>query len=389
MSTLTARAVATAFEEKFGEASAFVVRAPGRVNLIGEHTDYNHGYVLPMAIDRATFMAVRPRTDAILKVYAANLDRSTEMDLSNPERNPDESWQDYLAGVAHELHVLGKLVLGADVLIMGDVPLGCGLSSSASIAMAALALFEELGGFKLRGDVGTLLGQRLENDFLGLSSGIMDQYIIRCAQANHALLLDCRSLECTQIPLTLKGCTFVIANTCIQRVLTDSKYNERVGECATAVEALNQKFNRQATHLRDFTQDELMACRDDMDLTAFRRARHVVSENARTLAAAEALKAGDAIKLGQLMNASDSSLVHDYEVSCDGLMAMNDIARNIEGCYGARMTGAGFGGCTVNLVKTTTIDNFVNELMKKYTDTTGTKGECIITDAAPGAGLVH
>ncbi len=374
------------FAEHFGTAPELGARAPGRVNIIGEHTDYNHGFVLPMAIERETLLLAVPRGDTEIHAFAANLDATARAGLEKPQRHPGAPWLDYILGVAHELHKLGLPVRGADVLILGDVPLACGLSSSASLEMAALSLFEALGGFTLEGPGAASLGQRVENDFLGLSSGIMDQFISRLGKRDHAIHLDCRGLAYTQVPAALPSAQFVIANTNVARGLTASKYNERVAECAQAVAGMNAALDKSGTHLRDFTLDELRACRKPLDDTVYRRARHVISENLRTGRAAAALQSADLEELGRLMNASDESLVQDYAVSSRELMAMTEIARTLNGCHGSRMTGAGFGGCTISLVDREEVEAFSRQLLELYARRCGLQGEVIFSSPAEGAG---
>jgi galactokinase len=380
------RAVA-AFREHFGAEPQLAARAPGRVNIIGEHTDYNHGFVLPMAIERETLLLARPRADGELHAFAANLERSASVSLDDRRRNPDEPWMDYIIGVADELALLGLPLHGADVMIMGDVPIGSGLSSSASLEMAALVLFETLGGFRVEGPDAPRLGQRVENRFLGVNSGIMDQFIVRMGRAGHALFLDCRTCEYDLVPVAFPGAKFVIADTAVTRGLSGSKYNERVAECGEAVAAMAARSGK-GTHLRDFTIDDLEAARAGLSDTVFRRARHVITEDLRTRAACEAMRAGDAPALGALMNQSDFSLRDDYEVTCRELDTMTEIARNLDGCLGARMTGAGFGGCTVHLVENDRVDRFCADLMAEYQAATGREGRMIVSAPAEGASLL-
>lgn len=377
-----------AFCDALGSTPDLVVRAPGRVNIIGEHTDYNHGFVLPMAIERETVIAARRRDDLVLHAIALNLDRLVEVDLRDRRRHASEPWIDYVVGVAEELNKLGKPLTGADIVIQGDVPIGCGLSSSASLEMAALVLFEQLGGFTIDGADAPRLGQRVENEFLGLSSGIMDQFISRMGRAGHALFLDCRSYDYELVPVAFADAVFVIANTGVSRGLTASKYNERVAECVEAVTAIRQKTGKDGTHLRDFALADLEAARDAMPGTPYLRARHVISEDERTREACAAMRRGDAAALGQLMDASHESLRHDYEVTCPELDTMVAIARSLDGCYGARMTGAGFGGCTVNLVRKGSAEAFGSRLMEDYARETGLRGEVIASDPAEGASVV-
>ena len=376
------------FKQHFGFNAELAVRAPGRVNIIGEHTDYNHGYVMPMALERETLILARPSNDHTLNAFAATLGRAGQASLHQRARNPDEPWLDYIVGVADELLKIGKPVSGADIMITGDVPIGCGLSSSASLEMAALAMFEALGPFTLDGPDAARLGQRVENQFLGLNTGIMDQFISRMAKSGHALFLDCRTFEFEHVPVAFPDATFVIANTCLARGLTSSKYNERVNECQQAVAILSKALQRDATHLRDFTLAELSASHALMPDTVYRRARHIISENDRTLRACDAMRKGDATALGDLMNDSDRSLREDYEVTSPELDAMTRTARAIPGCYGARMTGAGFGGCTINLVEKQAAQEFSKRLMAQYLKETGYQGAIITSSPAQGASRI-
>ncbi len=379
------------YRAHFGRPPEVITRAPGRVNIIGEHTDYNHGFVLPMAIEHETVMLACRRDDSVLNAYAANLERTARADLTRRVRDPKESWIDYVVGVADELAKLDRPPVGADLMIIGDVPIGCGLSSSASLEMAALSLFEALGGFEIAGPEAPRLGQRVENIFLGLSTGIMDQFISRMGKRGHALFLDCRSFAYELVPVAFPSAKFVIANTCLARGLTSSKYNERVAQCREAAKGMRDELGKDGTHLRDFTMDDLVATRDRLSDVAFRRARHAISEDARTKAACDAMRAGDAAALGQFMNASDASLRDDYEVTCPELDAMTEIARSLPGCYGARMTGAGFGGCTINLVESEALPAFTEKLMAEYTRRTGRgePGQVFISVPADGASRIQ
>lgn len=376
------------FVSWFGNPPALAARAPGRVNIIGEHTDYNDGFVLPMAIEHDTVIVGNPRNDNLLRLRAETLNRSAEVSLADRTRNNAEPWTDYIMGVADEIIKAGKPIRGADMLIMGDVPVGCGLSSSAALEMAALAFFEQAGSFRLDDTEAARLGQRVENNFLGLSSGIMDQFISRCAKENHALFLDCRTYWYEMISVNFDNALFVIANTACPRGLTSSKYNERVQECKQAVEALNKLCNKNGEKLRDFVLEDLVGIQEYCEDIPFRRARHVISENARTLAACEAMRQGDVNALGKLMNESDKSLQVDYEVTSRELDIMTALARTLPGCYGARMTGAGFGGCTVNLVRRDAVEHFCNVLMARYKEETGITGEVYVSSPASGAGPV-
>ncbi len=378
------------FKTHYGAAPEIIVQAPGRVNIIGEHTDYNHGYVLPMALERRTLIYARPRTDNLIQAFATNIQDSASANLNSLQRDPEHGWLDYITGVADQLVKSGiPCDTGADIMVVGDIPVACGLSSSAALEMAALCLFEALEGFTLDGPEAARLGQRVENQYLGLSSGIMDQFISRCGREDHALFLDCRTHEYRLVPVTFPDAIFVIANTACSRGLTASKYNERVAECNSAVAAFMHHLGKEGTHLRDYTLDELEKCADMMSDIVYRRARHIITENVRTVAACAALEQGNAPKLGELMNASGNSLKQDYEVTSMELDAMTEEARAIPGCYGARMTGAGFGGCTINLVRKDSVPTFSEKLMQAYKTRTGLQGEIIISKPGSGASRIR
>lgn len=341
-----------------------------------------------MAIDRDTLILARPGSGNSLRVHAANFNRSATLTVGAWERSPVEPWTDYIAGVAKEVQSAGHAIPPLDCWILGDVPIGAGLSSSASIEMAALALFEQVAGFSLKHGDAAALGQRVENKFLGLASGIMDQFVSRAAKAGHALFLDCRSHAYRHVELTASEAVFVIADTGISRGLTASKYNERVAQCADAVRVLASTVKSSGTHLRDFSLDDLQSTGAELSDVVYRRARHVITENERTLAACDALHACDSVRFGKLMDESDESLRKDYEVTCPELDAMTAIARDINGCLGSRMTGAGFGGCTVSLVRQDAAPEFCAELQSRYAARTGNHAKIIVSKAADGAGAI-
>lgn len=374
------------FEENFGALPAIVASAPGRVNLIGEHTDYNLGFVLPIAIERRTYVALGPSGDEQLHLVAADLDRRCTVPATFAERQPEAPWADYLIGVLAEWRALGRPVAGMNVLVTGDVPQGCGLSSSAALEMAMLRALEAHAEEEFSGEEAARLGQRVENNFLGLGSGIMDQYAARNAQAGHAILLDCRSFVARQVRIDLGDNVFVVADTRCPRKLTGSKYNERVEECRQAVECFKMPLARPlAKSLRDLEGATLGECPPKCPEHVFRRARHILSENVRTLQAVEALEMGDAEGFGELMNASHASLRDDYEVSSHELDAMVAAAHKLPGCHGERMTGAGFGGCTVSLVARRRAHEFMELLLEEYEARTGLCGDAFITTADHGA----
>lgn len=376
------------FIELFQTQPEFIVKAPGRVNIIGEHTDYNHGYVMPMALTHSIYIAGQKRRDHILNFYALNQNRQCIADVTMPTRNPVEPWMDYVMGVVYELSQMGYTLHGMNAVVYGNVPIGCGLSSSAALEMAILKLFEVAEGFVLTDPEAAKLGQRVENNFLGLKSGIMDQFISRCGRENSALFLDCRTLEYKYVPIAFDRHLFVIANTNCPRGLTSSKYNERVSECQSAVLGLNQFHKKNGTHLRDFTMEELVSAKTHIEEVPFKRALHVISENQRVLDCQIALEKGDFEKVGKLLNESDYSLQKNYEVTNFELETITEIARSLPGCLGARMTGAGFGGCTINLVEKGYEQEFIDALLHQYKEKTGKEGSCIISKPSEGATVV-
>jgi galactokinase len=372
--------VVEAFETGYGSRPPFVVRAPGRVNLIGEHTDYNDGFVFPMAIDRAAWIALRPRADG--RVIATSLDfgETRDFDLERLERG-DGGWIEYLKGTAWALREAGHALRGFEGVVAGDVPLGAGLSSSASIEMATARALAAVSGLPWRPAPMALLGQKAENMWVGVNCGIMDQLISAAGVAGMALLIDCRSLETQPVPLP-RGTVVVVLDTATRRGLVDSAYNERRAQCESAARLFGVKA------LRDVTSRRLAARAGELDPTTLRRARHVVSEDERTLAAAEAMRANDAERLGRLMDESHESLRHDFEVCNDGLNAMVEEARRAPGCFGARMTGAGFGGCAVALVAADRSDAFVRQVEAGYHKATGLDPKVYVCRATNGAEIV-
>jgi galactokinase len=376
------------FARRYGRSATIAAWAPGRVNLIGEHTDYNGGFVLPMALPLGTVVLAAPREDARLVMHSLTLDGTGEVDVSRPERQPDCTWCDYPAGVASEVRELGLPLSGADCLIDSNLPMSSGLSSSASFEMVFLNLFEQLGGFSLSLEDAARLGQRVENNFLGLSSGIMDQFAVRGGQEGHALFLDCRSLKAELVKVEFRDYLFAVADTASPRRLEKSEYNRRVAECAAAVEALQRATGREGEQLRDFTQQDLDAAMGQMADVPFRRARHVLSENDRTIAACEALRNGDAARLGELMNYSHYSLRDDFEVSSRELEVLTGALRKQPGCLGARLSGAGFGGCAVALVEMARAEEALAAAIAEYRAATGREGWARPALPAPGAGPI-
>ena len=366
------------FTEKFSAAATHVAFAPGRVNLIGEHTDYNDGFVLPMAIDRWTAIALRPRTDERVVLHSLDVGKSGEFSLRELSPGKVEGWLSYAHGVAGALAETGVTLRGWEGVVASDVPMGAGLSSSAAFELAVARVFSALGGFAWDGAKMARVCQRAENRWAGVNCGIMDQLASACGVAGHALLMDCRSLEIRPAPLDARV-KIVVLDTAKKRGLVDSAYNERRSQCAAAAKACGAEF------LRDVTAANLEKHRATMDALSYRRAHHVISENARTEDAFAAMGRGDLVALGALMNQSHESLRYDFEVSCSELDVMVECARKEPGCLGVRMTGAGFGGCAVALVETDAVQTFTANVTRAYQTQTGLVPAAHVCRAIAGA----
>ncbi len=379
---LPATKVKDRFLAEFGQAPAFIVRAPGRVNLIGEHTDYNDGFVFPMAIDRATWIALRPRGDKRVLAISIDMDDRREFPLDGLPRPAETRWIDYLIGVAWSLQERGYALCGWEGAISGDVPIGSGLSSSAALELAAARAFYCVSDFEWEAPALALACQAAENDWLGVNCGIMDQMISAAGIEERALLIDCRSLETTSAPLP-DGMAVVILDTGTRRGLVDSAYNERRAQC----EAAARHFG--LTALRDIDLASFGRRAHELDELSRKRARHVISENERTLRARDAMNAGDAAALGKLMIESHISLRDDFEVSSAALDAIVACANAEEACYGARMTGAGFGGCAVALVRADAAQGFAERVAANYQAAAGVEPALYVTRASRGAETVY
>ena len=372
--------ISQAFQQRFAAAPTFVVRAPGRVNLIGEHTDYNDGFVMPMAIDRATWIALRPSGNRQVTVHALDFDERDTFDLDHLEPKPG-SWMNYVLGVTWALQQHGYATDGWEGVLAGDVPIGAGLSSSAALLLAAARAFAAVTGWDWDAPRMAQLSQYAENKWVGLNCGIMDQMISAAGVAGHALLIDCRSLALSPQPLP-PGIAVVVLDTATRRGLVDSAYNERRAQC----EAAARHFD--AAALRDVSLTQLEASRADLDPLTYRRARHVITENARVLQACDAMQAGDAHALGRLLDASHISLRDDFEVSSRELDIIVEVAAAHPACLGARMTGAGFGGCAVALVRDEDVQAFAASTMAAYTARTGLSPHVYVCRATAGAEIV-
>jgi galactokinase len=374
-----------AFESAFGAAPALVVQAPGRVNLIGEHTDYNGGFVLPCAIDYRTVIAARPRADRMVRVLAADYDGAVdEFDLDGPiDRRDDAMWANYVRGVVRELQRRGLPLVGMDMAISGDVPQGAGLSSSASLTVAVGRLFATLPGMEALTPIETALAaQHSENDFVGTQCGNMDQIISACGVEGHALLIDCRSLETRPVAIPA-GAAVMILHSHVKRGLVDSEYNTRRQQC----EAAARHFGVPA--LRDVDPAMLAERGAGLDDVTFRRARHVVTEDARVLQATEALAAGDLARMGRLMAESHASMRDDFEITVPPVDRLVEIVAGVVGERGGvRMTGGGFGGCIVAVVPEDLVEPVREAVLRDYRAPGGEQSTIYVCRAAAGAGVV-
>ena len=373
------------FAELHGSSPA-IYRAPGRVNLIGEHTDYNDGFVMPVALDLYTYVAVSPRADRRLRVYSENLREMCDLDLDLIRPGRSGHWSDYVRGVAGVLESSGYRLRGADLAIMSEVPLGSGLSSSAALEVStAWAL---LSNSQLGIDRTTVahMCQKAEHLYAETMCGIMDQFISCHGRAGHALMLDCRSLEFQLLPVP-GHLRLMVCNTMVKHEHASGGYNTRRRECEEGLHGLAQVLPG-IRALRDVTRDELEKHRECLSPVIYKRVRHVVTENDRVKEAASALETGDIAKLGKLMADSHQSLRDDYEVSTSELDLMVELANGQEGVYGARMTGGGFGGCTINLVDAAHAEEVQQRLQRNYEAKTGLKPTILICEASDGAGAV-
>jgi len=357
------------FKTRFNRIPEVLAEAPGRVNLLGEHTDYNDGFVFPAAINRSMKVLAAPRADRLVNIYSADFRQDSGFALDALEKSSGEPWSNYLRGVADQLLKEGFPISGGDFLISGNVPVGAGLSSSAAYEVAAAAAFRELYSLDLDNIRLAILAQAAERQFVGVQCGIMDQFVSANAQAGSALFLDCRDLSHRSIPLA-EGFSILVCDSDVQRALNNSAYNDRRSECEKAVEILKDEYP-QATALRDISLGQLQSSRRMLNEIHYRRAYHVVSENERVLRGMELLQSGDVPAFGQLLFESHASLRDSFEVSCPELDLLVDLAARFPGTIGARMTGAGFGGCTVSLVESSRVESFIREIKSEYDIRTG------------------
>ena len=374
--------IATTYQQKFGQAPELLVSAPGRVNLIGEHTDYNDGFVLPVAIDKKIIIGGSRRADDVVRLYSLNFGEFQEFSISSLIKQ--NTWSDYVKGVVSELLQDGHHLRGFNAVLEGNVPRASGLSSSAAIEVASAFFMAQMFQLSMSGEEMAKLCQRAENRFVGVNCGIMDQFISRLGKLGHALLIDCRDLRYQLVPFEVEGCSIVMCNSNVKRQLVDSAYNERRSQCEEGVRLLKAKLPAIAA-LRDVTSAQLHGHAALLPPLTFQRCRHVVTENERVTQAVEALNANNIVRFGELLNQSHESLRDDYQVSCKELDMLVELARSVNGTIGSRMTGAGFGGCTVSLVKDSAVETFRQVIVEKYKERTGITADVYISKAEDGA----
>jgi len=375
--------LALRFKQCFHRSPTLWARAPGRVNLIGEHTDYNEGYVFPIAIKHSVWVVASPRSDRLVRMFSENFKEWDDFGLDDIRPNPQHPWSNYPRGVAHFLQQSGYHLQGADLLVYGDVPLGAGLSSSAAIEVAFALAFKALNDLPIKDVPLAQLCQKAENEFVGMRCGIMDQFVAIMGQENHALFLDTRSLHYEHIPWQNPNICLAIMDTKVKRELVSSAYNQRREECEQAVR-LFQTWEPQVQSLRDVSPETFHRHKEELPEPIRQRAEHVIFENQRVLQSVEALRKGDYQTFGQLMRASHASLRDLYEVSCRELDLVVQIAEETPGVLGARMTGAGFGGCAIALLPRQTVSELTQRLLFHYTRQTQRKPDIYITSPNQG-----
>lgn len=373
------------FIKIYGEGDVAGYFSPGRVNLIGEHTDYNGGFVFPCALSFGTYCIIRRTQKSSFRFASLNIDSKEEINIENLTTPlPKGNWINYPLGTIAQFVKQGLHInTGADILIYGNIPNGAGLSSSAALEVVTAVAINDQYSFGFNQVDLVKMGQKAEHEFAGVNCGIMDQFASGIGKKDHAIFLNCDTLDYDLVPIKLNGVKIVIGNTNSPHSLDSSKYNERVSECQAAVEAI--KPYKAINNLAEISWDEFLLLKDNIkDDTVKRRARHVVSEIKRTVDAVDALKAGNLNKFGELMNGSHDSLHNDYEVTGNELDTMVEEARKIDGVIGSRMTGGGFGGSTVSLVKNEAIDTFITEVGKNYEARTGLKPEFYVAEIGQG-----
>src|SRR3984893_10409884 len=370
------------FHEMYG-SEPVMVGAPGRVNLIGEHTDYNDGFVMPAAIGYYTWVAAAKRNDRIVEAYSERFKEKITLSLDRLTGPPQLHWSDFIRGTAATLQAEGHMLSGIDLLIEGEFPRGAGLSSSASLEMAIALAMISISGVNVDRLELVKLCQKTEHQYVGTLCGIMDQFVSAFGKAGHALMLDCRPFEYKTLPIP-SNVSLVVCNSMVKHELASGEYNRGQADCAQGVKLLRMHLP-DVQALRDVEIKDLETWKAEMEPTVYRRCRHVLTENRRVVAAAQALQSGDADRFGHLMSRSHASLRDDYEVSCKELDLLVDLAAASPGVYGARLTGGGFGGCTVNLTRADAAVQFKSHIERTYHDATGMTPDVYICEPAEGA----
>ena len=369
----------------FGDGASLFA-SPGRVNLIGEHTDYNLGFVLPGAIDKAIYVALKPNDGTVCRVHSLDYDETVELDLHGEK--PSQQWACYVYGVCQEMEKRGALILPFDMAFGGDVPLGAGLSSSAALESAVGFALNETYGLGFDREQLAKIGQMTEHNYVGVRCGIMDQFAVAMGKKDNAIFLDTNTMKYEYAPIVLEDAKIIITNSKVKHSLVDSAYNDRRQECADALAALQTELDIKA--LGDLTPEKFeehkALIKDPIQL---KRAKHAVYENQRTIDAVAALREGNITKFGELMNQSHVSLRDDYEVSCEEIDILVDLAWKIPGVIGSRITGGGFGGCTVSIVKNSAVDTFIDSIGKAYQEKVGHEAEFYTVDIGDGASRIE
>lgn len=377
MDTISHESLIDTYRREFSANPDCIINSPGRVNLIGEHTDYNDGFVLPIAIEQQTTLVIGSNNSDQIKMNNISFNETINISLSDLKKGEDSSWHEYIKAMIWALQEDNQELIGFNAVIYTTVPMGAGLSSSASLLLSIARAFSHISGFMWKPKHMALLAKKAENKWVGVNCGIMDQMICAVGAKDHAVLIDCLDLEFETISIP-KDVSIVIMDTMTRRELVESKYNERRSQCEEVADFFKVKA------LRDVTLEELYDNKDKLDPTSFKRAHHVISENERVLKTAYAMQEHDVNTVGELMNLSHKSLDQDFEVTNKELNEIVKIAQLQPDCYGARMSGAGFGGCAVALIKDTAIDNFCKEVKKSYLKITKIEPELYVTKANDG-----
>lgn len=376
------------FESNF-TAKPIIIRAPGRINLIGEHTDYNGGLVLPAAINKATFVALAPSKSNMGTWISVDMNEQLEVDFADITPRKTHTWANYILGVIEQFNVLGKAVAAFDCVIAGDIPIGSGLSSSASLESAIAYAINDVQENKINSQELALLVQRAENAFIGVQCGIMDMYASIHGKSEQAMLLDCETLECKYFPLELGPYSIVLFNSGVKHKLVESEYNLRRQQCQLGLMYFREKFDANIPNLSQVPMAYLEASEGMMDPVIYKRCKYIIEENARILGACENLAVGDLAAFGSKMRATHAGLQHLYEVSCPELDFLVDSLDAEEAVLGSRLMGGGFGGCTINLIKSEDVEAIYKKISAEYKLKTGINVEMYLVQTADGVGKVN